>query len=277
MPEVSILMPAYHSLGFIRESVMSLVGQSFADWELLIISDDGLNYEPIAQLDKRIRICSTMKNASGPGVARNIGLSKSCGKFICTLDSDDFFAPTRVEQMLVVARQHGLVTTAIACVNPAGELLTEVGVEVGGAAVVGLTNIRQYFAWNTSTHSIFMFDKAQIGSLCWPEMKSYEDTVFAAQLLDRFGKAYHINEPLFLYQKRQSSLFGAGKSDDFIRNKAALITAIQACGFDFNNPDSASALTEYLRLSIQAEHDFAAQNVLGSNLTFEEVFARANK
>jgi succinoglycan biosynthesis protein ExoO len=46
-PLVSVLMPAYHSKSFICQSVNSVLTQTYPYWELVIIADDGVNYEAV--------------------------------------------------------------------------------------------------------------------------------------------------------------------------------------------------------------------------------------
>jgi glycosyltransferase involved in cell wall biosynthesis len=92
MPTVSIIMPTYLNEAFIRRSVDSLLAQSLADWELLIIDDGSPDRTTtIVQgylLDTRIRYYRLDENC-GLGAAVNFGLGKARSPLIAYLPSDD--------------------------------------------------------------------------------------------------------------------------------------------------------------------------------------------
>ncbi len=93
LPAVSVIMPTYNRLATIRRAIDSVLGQGFADWELIIVDDgstDGtdtaLQYD-----DERIRVVRTGNH--GAAAARNTGVSLSRGRYITFLDSDDEWLP----------------------------------------------------------------------------------------------------------------------------------------------------------------------------------------
>ena len=95
-PIISIIMPCLNSARYIEEALDSILGQSFADFELIVVdggSVDGtlsiLNH--YAASDARIRILhSHMRSA---GAQYNIGLTAARGKFVGFVESDDFITP----------------------------------------------------------------------------------------------------------------------------------------------------------------------------------------
>ncbi|WP_288146922.1 glycosyltransferase family 2 protein [Thomasclavelia cocleata] len=89
----SIIMPVYNAENYVNKGIMSIVNQTYNNWELIII-DDGSNdntYNVCKKMifDPRIRLFRI--NNSGPSYARNYGLDKSDGDYILFLDSDDYF------------------------------------------------------------------------------------------------------------------------------------------------------------------------------------------
>ena len=88
----SIIMPTFNRAGFIGKAIKSVVDQTFINWELLIIDDGSTdNTKDIVSKfsDPRIRyIYQINKERSA---ARNNGIQKSSGDFICFLDSDDYY------------------------------------------------------------------------------------------------------------------------------------------------------------------------------------------
>ena len=77
--EISIVTPAYKAEQSLAGAVKSVIGQSHDDWELLIVSDDGLDYEAVLRAaglsDSRCRFLTTGRIGSGASNARNQGLS----------------------------------------------------------------------------------------------------------------------------------------------------------------------------------------------------------
>ena len=102
---VSIIMPCYNGIKYITESINSVINQTYTNWELLIIddcsSDNGMKelFQSIIEKDNRIKLFSTSVN-SGAGVARNIGIKESKGRFLAFCDSDDWWYPFKLEEQL---------------------------------------------------------------------------------------------------------------------------------------------------------------------------------
>jgi len=93
----SIIVPVYNAAAFLNETVASVLQQSCADWELLLVDDgstDGVTgklCDEIAAQDERIR--TIHKPNGGAGDARNAAFPYASGDYIVFLDSDDFFEP----------------------------------------------------------------------------------------------------------------------------------------------------------------------------------------
>lgn len=101
-PEVSVIMPVYNTEAFIREAVESILNQTFADFELIIIDDCSTDHTPAiinSYTDPRIRFI-TKPAHSGLINSLNIGLSLSNGEYIARMDSDDISYPTRLAKQV---------------------------------------------------------------------------------------------------------------------------------------------------------------------------------
>jgi glycosyltransferase involved in cell wall biosynthesis len=98
MVKISVILPVYNSEEYIRQSVESVLNQTFHDFELIIVNDgstdDTLNI--LKQIDdKRIRLIS--QSNQGPGAARNNALKIARGEYIMYLDSDDWYSEDALE------------------------------------------------------------------------------------------------------------------------------------------------------------------------------------
>ena len=87
-------MPVYNCERFLKESIKSVLVQSFQNWELIAVND-GSTDNSLSLLkdfhlqDKRIQIINLKKNR-GLSYARNQGVKIAKGKYLFFLDSDDF-------------------------------------------------------------------------------------------------------------------------------------------------------------------------------------------
>ncbi|MDX9893360.1 MAG: glycosyltransferase family 2 protein [Patescibacteria group bacterium] len=100
MPAVSVLMPAYNAAPYLKQSIDSIISQTFTDWELLIVDDastddTGLIVQAYAAADSRIKV---FKNEINLGIAasRNRLLSLARGEYIAWQDADDISEPSRL-------------------------------------------------------------------------------------------------------------------------------------------------------------------------------------
>ncbi len=101
MPKVSVIIPSYNHGHYIEQAVGSVLGQSYDDLELIVI-DDGSTDDSLARLstltDDRLRIVA--QENRGAHAAINRGLAESQGDYLAILNSDDVYAPGRLEKMV---------------------------------------------------------------------------------------------------------------------------------------------------------------------------------
>ncbi len=98
-PEISVIMSVYNEEKFLRESIESILSQTFKDFELIIINDCSIdNSLKIIKSynDKRIKIINNKKNI-GVFNSRNKALKIAKGDYIAILDGDDVSLPKRFE------------------------------------------------------------------------------------------------------------------------------------------------------------------------------------
>jgi glycosyltransferase involved in cell wall biosynthesis len=106
---VSIILPCYNRLQYLRAAVESVRAQSFQDWDL-ILADDGSGAETAAYLKQlerlpRVRVL-WLPHSGSPSVARNAALRVACGTYAAFMDSDDAWSPQKLERQVAVHRAH---------------------------------------------------------------------------------------------------------------------------------------------------------------------------
>lgn len=109
MPKISIVITAYNAEPFIAAALDSVLAQSFADFEAIVINDGSSDGTPAildsyASRDPRFRIFH--RHNQGPAGALNAGLRLASGEYIALLDGDDRFLPNKLERQVAALDAH---------------------------------------------------------------------------------------------------------------------------------------------------------------------------
>jgi glycosyltransferase involved in cell wall biosynthesis len=97
--KVTVLMPAFNAAGYIGAAIESVLSQTFAAFELLIIDDGSVDntVEVVSNFnDPRIKLVKS--NHQGVAATLNLGLHQAQGSYIARFDADDICHPTRLEK-----------------------------------------------------------------------------------------------------------------------------------------------------------------------------------
>jgi glycosyltransferase involved in cell wall biosynthesis len=94
-PLVSVIIPAYNTAPFIGEALNSLLGQTYTNWEAIVINDGSPDTPELEQalVAYRDRIIYLEQPNGGSSAARNAGIRHARGQYIALLDSDDLWEP----------------------------------------------------------------------------------------------------------------------------------------------------------------------------------------
>jgi glycosyltransferase involved in cell wall biosynthesis len=109
-PKVSIVTPLYNSSACIQSTLDSVLGQTFENWELLLVNDGSTDdtAEKIQPYLADSRISYTSQSNQGIAGARNAGIAAATGDWVCLLDHDDRWLPQKLEKQLSFAAEHDL-------------------------------------------------------------------------------------------------------------------------------------------------------------------------
>ena len=127
-PKVTVLMSVYNGEKYIQEAIDSILGQTFKDFEFLIINDgstDKTGEILESYNDPRIKIINNEKNI-GLTKSLNKGLELATGKYIARQDADDISMPQRLEKEVEFLEQNrnvGLVGTDYLFINEKGKVV----------------------------------------------------------------------------------------------------------------------------------------------------------
>lgn len=208
---VSIIMPNYNSEKFIDETILSVIAQTYSEWELLIVddrsSDDSLrlikNYE---QQDDRIRLFVNETN-KGAAYSRNIALQNAKGKWIAFLDSDDVWLPNKLQRQIEFMKTNGY-GFSYCCYEQIDERSNPLHRIVTGPRKITRRNMLCYNYVGCLTA---MYDVDRVGLIqIAPEVGNGRNDYALWLKVIKKCDCYLFNESLALYRVRTSSLSHSG-------------------------------------------------------------------
>lgn len=99
---VSVVIPAFNAAAYIGEALDSVLGQTFKDFEIIVINDGSTDSETLERVLEPYRACVTYlrQGNRGPGAARNAGIRQARGQYIAFLDADDLWSPQYLDEQL---------------------------------------------------------------------------------------------------------------------------------------------------------------------------------
>ncbi len=128
-PAVSVLMTTWNGAEFIGASIASVLAQTFADFELIVVDDGSTDGTPrvLAEIgDERLRVLRQALNR-GVVAARNVGFLAARGRYVAALDHDDLSHPERLARQVAYLDAHPRVAL----------VATEVEIEAGARRGIG--------------------------------------------------------------------------------------------------------------------------------------------
>jgi len=127
MPEVSVVIPSYNHAAYIRRAIESVLAQTHADFELIVV-DDGSSDNSLQVIhefnDPRMRVID--QENQGAHAAINRGIELAQGRYVAILNSDDAYTPDRLEKMLALLKADssaGLAGSYIQVIDHEGKRL----------------------------------------------------------------------------------------------------------------------------------------------------------
>jgi teichuronic acid biosynthesis glycosyltransferase TuaG len=112
-PIVTVVMPAYNAADYIEKTIQSVINQTYAAWELIVIDDCSTDstcerVNQLSKLDDRIKLIRLRQNSGAPAGPRNLGVREAKGKWIAFLDADDIWHPEKLEWQIKGMLEEGI-------------------------------------------------------------------------------------------------------------------------------------------------------------------------
>lgn len=204
---VSIIMPAYNAERTIKESIQSVLNQTYTNWELLVIDDGSADstgelVREVAARDRRVKLINNQANL-GVVATRNHGLVEASGEYIAFLDSDDLWKPKKLERQLDYMEKKQAVFSFSACEVTNG-IVRHVPEKLDfkhalyGNVMPCLTVMIHKSRWQ---------ERYPNCKIEFPDIR-HEDYALWLKMLRTGEVAYGIQEPLAVYREGGESLSG---------------------------------------------------------------------
>lgn len=105
---ISVIVPVYNVEKYLRRCVESIMSQTYKEIEILLIDDgstddSGRSCDDLAIKDRRIHVFH--KENGGVSSARNLGIERACGDYICFVDSDDWIDIDYFESAMPILKE----------------------------------------------------------------------------------------------------------------------------------------------------------------------------
>jgi len=277
MQRVSVITPAFGAQGTLLRTVSSVVAQSYAEWEMVIVSDDGEDYErDLADAnvrDRRLRFVSTGQVGTGPANARNVGLSAASGDIIALLDADDTFVPEKLELMVPLARSEALVSSDILFVDdPSGKVLTNHNRRFGDRRL----GLEQALFANLHTYVVLVFDRRAVPARFDPRISLMADLVFLSSCFESVDHVYHMPLALHHYHHRGDSLCNqAGASKRFISECHTILDHLEDGTLGMTKQSVRAILQAFIERQLHLEHRFEAALAARQCQDYQEFLSRS--
>ena len=197
--KLSIIVPVYNVLPYIRRCLDSLLSQSVEDFEILLV-DDGSSDGTEAVLEEYRdkypdKIWLRRVDNGGQGRARNFAIEQARGDYLGFIDSDDCISPDMYRKLLERAEETGadlVVCDWLARYDDGREEVLPACVQEHPLAAAG-----------SACNKIFR--RELVGDLRFPVGLWYEDFYFSALMLIRAKRVEYVREPLYVYRRHQDS------------------------------------------------------------------------
>lgn len=210
---VSIVLPVYNGERYLRESIDSIISQTYKNWELLIIDDGSSDSTPeigrfYEKKDRRIHYYTNEQNMRLPR-SLNRGFSLTKGNYLTWTSDDNRYKPKAIEKMLNALKSHHADFVFASC-----RVIDEEGNNIE-YMMTSNSHLKELMGHNI-VGACFMYTRRvyrQVGEYD-PEFALVEDFDYWQRIYSRYG-AYVLEEILYEYRWHDRTLTSTKSEKDF--------------------------------------------------------------
>lgn len=229
IPDVSVIVPVYNSQEYLQECYAGICAQSGVSIEIIFVNDgstDGsrMILEEFRRADPRVVVVN--QNNAGLSGARNSGMDVATGRFVCFLDSDDYWQIDAISELVKFADDSELEILLFDAVAFRGEGVTDdhwekyrnyytrsshQGIRIGVDLLTDLAAVRDYRP-SACLYLVRSEYLRRVGTRFYPRI-AHEDNAFTYELLVEARRAAHQGTPLYARRVRPGSIMTSGTKE----------------------------------------------------------------
>jgi glycosyltransferase involved in cell wall biosynthesis len=204
-PLVSVIIPNYNHAKFLDERILSVLNQTYQNWELIITDDNStddtrLILQRYANEHKRIKFFFLYQN-SGAGYCRNNSIKHARGRYIAFCDSDDCWIPEKLE------RQIRFMNDKKCCLCYSSYYtIDEKSIITGVVKVPEKLTFKQLKHDNKIGCLTAIYDTSRLGKFYMPPIRKRQDWAMFLNILKECQICFCLPEPLAYYRQRDNSV-----------------------------------------------------------------------
>ena len=266
---VAIIVPAYKAEATLPATLRSVLAQTFPDWLVYLVADDGADYEAFLAAsglrDPRFRFLSSGGIGRGASNARNVALEALTTPYAAILDADDRFKPDKLARAVAALQSHAVVTCALDVMTEDFRHLRFVGEGPDHVLRPG-----EHKFVSLSMDSMIVWDRRKTYGRYDATMSNMTDLEFLLQLYRSVPASYHLGTPAHDYIKRSGSMSnGADTARGMIASKREILRRLETGHYGLPARD-VDGLAAFLAISLQAEQLYGDALTQNPGLLFED-------
>lgn len=217
-PKISVIIPVYNTVSYLKECMDSVLNQSFKNIEVICVNDGSTDnslelLEDYQIHDERIIIINQPKK--GLGAARNIAMNKAKGEYILFLDSDDYIKEDAFVDLYDVMSSKDLDLLMFKILNFDDETYDESKSSYFEMNFLKKIVGNNVFTWTMIQNRIFdmsvtapgkMFKRNLIKNISFPEGVIFEDNLFFIKIIFKAKRIYFLDNYFYYRRLRTNSI-----------------------------------------------------------------------
>ena len=216
MCKFTIITPQYNSFELMDNYFASMERQTVKDFEIIIVDDCSTDdsfqrlQEYVGKSPLDIYLFKAEQN-SGPGNARNIGLDHAKGQWVTFVDNDDWVVDDFLERIESVIEQEDVncvIYDYFTWLDGDTSIARSMYINERGRKTVSDCIMA---ARNHTIGKVYKLSECK--GIRFPKVRRCEDVAYVTQAIAACGNAYYLNEPLYYYRQRPTSLSNNSKMD----------------------------------------------------------------
>lgn len=217
---ISVVIPVYNVEKYLKECLDSVIGQTYQNLQIILVDDgstdsSGSICDEYAQKDERIKVVH-QKN-QGAGAAKNTGLELVKGEYVSLIDSDDYISNTFYETMIKAMNQYRSDVAQCLFDNRFVDrafkrkyyFLTSKTRRIGQKQFL----FEMLYDWKYAIFANKVFKAELLGDARFPVGRKIDDEFFTYKLICNAKAVVNVNEHLYHYRMRQSSVMNDNSRD----------------------------------------------------------------